>query len=79
MLVQTLFSRPSQTTTDISAWSLLLTFKKWVHDPMILGNDQPFCKGHGDSRYGFVLGLLVWCRGLSSGFQALHPVQKVGN
>ena len=19
--------------------------KKWVHDPFILGNDQPFCKG----------------------------------
>ena len=27
-----------------------MTLKKWVHDPLILGNDQPFLKGHGDSR-----------------------------
>ena len=28
-----------------------MTLQKWVHDPIILGNDQPFCKGHGDSRW----------------------------
>ena len=27
-----------------------MPLKKWVHDPIILGNDQPFLKGHGDSR-----------------------------
>ena len=26
-------------------WSLLLTLQKWVHEPIILGNDQPFLKG----------------------------------
>ena len=33
-----------------STWSLLLTLSKWVHDPLILGNDQPIFKGRGDSR-----------------------------
>ena len=27
-----------------------ITLEKWVHGPIILGNDQPFLKGHGDSR-----------------------------
>ena len=31
-------------------WSLHDPKYKWVHDPFILGNDQPFLKGHGDSR-----------------------------
>ena len=29
-----------------------MTLEKWVHDPFILGND-PFVKGHGDSRCVF--------------------------
>ena len=24
--------------------------QKWVNDPIVLGSDQPFFKGHGDSR-----------------------------
>ena len=27
-----------------------MTRSKWAHDPIILGNDQPFFKGHGDSK-----------------------------
>ena len=30
-----------------------MTLKKWVHDPLILGNDPFLFKGHGDSRYLF--------------------------
>ena len=26
-----------------------MTLKKWVDDPIVLGNDQPFLEGHGDS------------------------------
>ena len=29
-----------------------------MHDPIILGNQQPFVKGHGDSRYLFLL--ILW-------------------
>ena len=31
-----------------------MILKKWVRDPIILGND-PILKGHGDSRYRRVL------------------------
>ena len=27
-----------------------MTLKKWVNDPKISGNDQPFFEGDGDSR-----------------------------
>ena len=26
-----------------------MTLKKWVHDPLILGNDQPFLKGQKET------------------------------
>ena len=26
-----------------------MTLKKWVHDRLILGNDQPFCKGQKET------------------------------
>ena len=26
-----------------------MTLKKWVHDPFVLGNDQPFCKGQKET------------------------------
>ena len=31
-----------------------MTLKKWVHDPLILCNVQPFLKGHGDSGWSFL-------------------------
>ena len=30
-----------------------MTLSKWVHDPILLGND-PFFKGHGDSRHIYI-------------------------
>ena len=39
-----------------------MTLENRVHDPIILGDDQPFLKGRGDSRYiRKVLFCLCWC------------------
>ena len=35
----------------LSVPGVSMTLKKWVNDPIILGDDQPFFKGHGSSRY----------------------------
>ena len=49
-------SQNPKTPTHGIPYVLSMTLKKWVRDPNILGIDQPFFQGHGDSRWA----LLPW-------------------
>ena len=76
-----------------SSWSLLLTLKRWVHDPF-MGNEQPFFRGQKETPGSwttdkllfcvFCLWLIVFCWGVGGwgmtrllGGEANHPVPSL--